>query len=235
MRARRSSRCSYPVAASGGYSGGTLSADFPIWGLFGRSLLMFIGQIFVIPAPWTATGLYRFAIPYIRVPGRPHLGFTGQPLDIWYVFIVLGLLTYAGAANSNIVTLLSLLLQAFLSWMIVRWIFGRLSSSGQELPISFTCSPLVYIGWYLLLVISAITIVGWAWVSTAQTRWICRNIEGTRREIVFTATGLEYLWRTLVTVVGCAFIIPIPWVMRWMMGWLASQTVLIERDAYAEG
>jgi hypothetical protein len=29
-------------------------------------------------------------------------------------------------------------------------------------------------------------------------------------------------------------IIPIPWVARWMMGWLASQTVLVERGAYAE-
>jgi uncharacterized membrane protein len=70
-------------------------------------------------------------------------------------------------------------------------------------------------------------------VYTAQARWICRNIEGTRREVVFKASGLEYLWRTIVFIVACGFIIPIPWVARWMMGWLASQTVLIERDAQA--
>jgi hypothetical protein len=86
----------------------------------------------------------------------------------------------------------------------------------------------------LLGALSTITIVGWAWVYTAQTRWIYRNIEGTRREIVFKATGLEYLWRAIVCIFACAFIIPIPWVARWMAGWLASQTVLVERDAYAE-
>ncbi|WP_338693952.1 DUF4339 domain-containing protein [Bradyrhizobium sp. 26S5] len=222
-----------PVVASGSYSGGALSADFPIWGLFGRSLLMFIGQIFVIPAPWTATALYRWSIPHIRVPGRPNLGFTGQPLDIWYVFIILGLLTYSSTANSTIVSLLSLVVQGFLSWMIVRWITGRLSSNGQELPISFKGSPAVYVGWYVLMVISAITIIGWAWVMTAWMRWICRNIEGTRREVTFNATGLEVLWRTIVFAVGCSFLIPIPWVLRWYANWIISQFALTERGAYA--
>ena len=82
--------------------------------------------------------------------------------------------------------------------------------------------------------LSAITIIGWAWVYTAQTRWIYRNVEGTRREIVFEATGLDYLWRAVVVFFGCAFIIPIPWVVRWMAGWLASQTVLVERGTYED-
>ena len=64
-------------------------------------------------------------------------------------------------------------------------------------------------------------------------RWICRHIDGTQREIVFKATGLEYLWRGIVVFVGCVLIIPIPWVMRWFMQWQASQTVLVERGASA--
>lgn len=221
-----------PVTASGSYSGGALSADFPIWGLFGRSLLMVIGQFLVIPAPWTATGLYRWATPNIQVPGRPNLGFTGQPLDIWYVFIVLGLMAYAGLADSTIVSLLSLALQAFLQWMIVRWFVSRLSSNGQEIPLSFAGSPAVYIGWYLLMVISAITIIGWAWVLTAWMRWICRNIEGSRREITFNASGLDVLWRTIVFTIGCAFLIPIPWVLRWYSNWFVSQFAVVERHAF---
>ena len=221
-----------PVVASGSYSGGALSADFPIWGLFGRTLLMVIGQFLVIPAPWTATGLYRWATPNIQVPGRPNLGFNGQPLDIWYVFIVLGLMAYAGLADSSIISLLSLVLQAFLQWMIVRWFIGRLSSNGQELPISFKGSPAVYVGWYLLMVISAITIIGWAWVLTAWMRWICRNIEGTRREVTFNASGLDVLWRTIVFTIGCAFLIPIPWVLRWYSNWFVSQFAVVERTGF---
>ena len=88
-----------------------------------------------------------------------------------------------------------------------------------------------YIGWYLLLVISAITIVGWAWVVVAQMRWICRNISGTHREILFNATGLEMLWRTLVFVIACVFIIPIPWMLRWYAQWYVSQFELVDRAA----
>ncbi len=63
----------------------------------------------------------------------------------------------------------------------------------------------------------------------AQLRWMCRHIDGTRREVVFNGTGLEFLWRAIVTALASIFIIPIPWVYRWMAGWLASQTVLVER------
>jgi hypothetical protein len=79
--------------------------------------------------------------------------------------------------------------------------------------------------------LSVITIIGWAWVYTAMIRWFCRNIQGTRREVVFKGTGLQYLWRMVVTVIASSFIIPIPWVMRWLLRWQASQTELVERGA----
>jgi hypothetical protein len=80
-------------------------------------------------------------------------------------------------------------------------------------------------------VISVITIIGWAWVYAAQMRWVCRNIQGTRRQVVFKGTGLEYLWRVIVVLIATAFVIPIPWVFRWIMGWQLSQIELIERTA----
>jgi hypothetical protein len=42
-------------------------------------------------------------------------------------------------------------------------------------------------------VVSIITIIGWAWVYAAEMRWICRNIQGARRRVVFEGTGLQYL------------------------------------------
>jgi len=29
--------------------------------------------------------------------------------------------------------------------------------------------------------------------------------------------GLEFLWRSVVTALACAFIVPIPWMYRWLM------------------
>jgi hypothetical protein len=141
----------------------------------------------------------------------------------------LALLSYAGLSGVRYLRLILIPVQGFLSWMTLRWIAANFSSNGRQLPIAFKGSALGYVGWYILLYLSFITIIGWAWVITAWMRWICRNIEGTQREILFIATGLEMLWRTLVFGVGAALIIPIPWVMRWYTTWYVSQFALVER------
>jgi hypothetical protein len=124
----------------------------------------------------------------LRAPDRPNLAFTGKVGDIWYVFIAIGLLTFAGQANDYL-PLIAIPVEAFLSWMIVRWIAANLSSNGNQLPIAFKGSALTYIGWNILGILSFITIIGWAWVLTAWIRWICRNISGTRREDRFQCDG----------------------------------------------
>ena len=126
---------------------------------------------------------------------------------------------------------LTFLVQIALYWLFLKWFVANLASNGQPLGLSFSGSFWAYLGWTVLAALSVITIIGWAWVYVASMRWICRNIEGTRREVVFNGTGLEFLWRAIVAAIACCFIIPIPWVYRWMSRWLASQTVLAERSA----
>ena len=96
------------------------------------------------------------------------------------------------------------------------WIFS-LSFEGGYLP---------YIGWNILLGLSFITIIGWAWVAKFMMQWICRNVRGTA-EFDFTATGLSILWRTLVAVLLTILIIPIPWVMQWYAQWMISQVSVV--------
>jgi hypothetical protein len=218
---------------SGVPAGASLSVDLSIWALFGRALLLVIGFLLVIPAPWVATSFYRWFIERLRLPQRANLGFTGKPGDIWYVFVIQGLCAYAGFSGSNYPVLIAIPLQAFLSWMTLRWLVANISSDARPLQLSFVGSPWAYVGWYLLLYVSAITIIGWAWVTTAWIRWICRNTAGTRRDIVFNGTGWQVLWRTLVFAVAAAFIIPIPWVMGWYARWYVSQFALVARPAIA--
>jgi GYF domain 2 len=220
-----------PAVAVGGYGGGPLSIDPDLWHLLGRSLLFLIGMLLVIPAPWVATSFYRWMASRLSVPERPNIAFTGQVGDIWYVFIALAVMTYAGASDLYYLQYISIPIQAVLSWMVIKWIAANLSSNGQPLPIAFNGSVLGYVGWQVLLYLSIITIVGWAWVITAWMRWICSNISGTNREVIFNASGLEVLWRTIVFAIGCAFILPIPWVLRWYARWYVSQFALVERAA----
>jgi hypothetical protein len=224
-----------PPMASSGYGGGPLSVELGVFPFLGWSLLFVIGMVLVIPAPWVATYFYRWMASRLRVPGRPNLAFNGQVGDIWYVFIAIGLLTYVGASDLYYLEYISIPIQAVLSWMVIRWIASNLSSNGQPLPIAFEGSALGYVGWQVLMYLSIITIIGWAWVITAWMRWICRNISGTQREVIFNATGLEMLWRTIVFAIGCVFIIPIPWVLHWYARWYVSQFALADRGTLANG
>lgn len=88
-----------------------------------------------------------------------------------------------------------------------------------------------YIGWTLFLAISFITIIGWAWVATAWTRWIAAHIEGTPGPVVFTASGWDLLWRSLAFGLGSIFIIPIPWLLHWYARWYISQFAIGTRAA----
>jgi hypothetical protein len=220
-------------ASAGVHGGEALSIELGLWSFFGRSLVFMIGFVLVSPAPWAATSFYRWFASRVRVPGRPNFAFTGQVGDIWYVFVVMALVTYAGWSGVPYLQYVLIPVQTFLSWMTVRWAAANLSSNGQPLPIVFKGSALAYVGWNLLASVSVITIIGWAWVMTASMRWICRNVSDTRREVAFNATGLGMLWRTLLFALGCGFLIPIPWVMRWYTRWFVSQFVLVQRAAYA--
>ena len=79
------------------------------------------------------------------------------------------------------------------------------------------------------MIVSFVTIIGWAWVIKFTMQWICRNVRGTAR-FEFTATGLSVLWRTLVFALLSALVIPIPWILRWYTTWYISQVSVVNAD-----
>ena len=218
--------------------GGPLSIDFGILEFVWRSLVFVIGCVLIIPLPWVLVWYIKWIVPCVRVPGRPNLSFAGTAMSTvpWY-FGVLVLAVAVGMIGSlagidglsNLLTIA----QVVLYWLFLKWFIANLASNEQPLGLSFSGSFLSYLGWAILAGISVITVIGWAWVYAAWMRWFCRNIQGTRREVRFLGSGLEFLWRAIVALFASAFIIPIPWVYRWMSQWLASQTVLVERDMHA--
>ncbi|MDA9430420.1 DUF4339 domain-containing protein [Bradyrhizobium sp. CCBAU 51627] len=219
-------------AGSGSAAGGSLSIDFGIWDFTWRTLVMIIGSCFVIPVPWLFVWYTKWLVPCVKVPGRPNLSFTGNAMAIvpWFFgFIVLAIAV--GFIGSRLLSNLLFVIQLVLYWLLIKWMVANLASNGQPLGLSFSGSIWAYIGWNLLFAISIITIIGWAWVAAAQTRWFCRSIEGTRREILFKGSGLDILWRGIVAAILCSLIIPIPWVYRWIMNWFASQTELAPRGS----
>ena len=225
-----------PMMGASGYTGagggGSLSIDFGVLEFTWRTLAFLIGSMFVIPVPWLYVWYTKWIVSCLRVPGRPNMSFTGTAMTLvpWYFGAIVLAIAIALLGNSWLNNLM-FLVEIVLYWLLLKWMVANLASNEQPLGLSFTGTPWAFLGWNLLLGISILTIIGWAWVYVAQIRWICRNIQGTRREIVFKGTGLQFLWRALVTAILCSFIIPIPWMYRWMMGWLASQTELAPRGS----
>jgi hypothetical protein len=213
------------------YGGGRLSI-FGIWEFTWRSLLLLLGLILVVPAPWVIVWYVKWLVSRVYVPGRPNLSFTGQPLTIaaWYFGAIVLAICVALSGVKWLSNLMSVA-QIALYWLFLRYLVANLASNGQLLGLSFSGSLWAYLGWTILTVVSIITIIGWAWVYAAEMRWICRNIQGARRRVVFEGTGLQYLWRLIVVAIASGFIVPIPWVFRWIVHWQLSQTELIERAA----
>jgi hypothetical protein len=206
---------------------GALVPALPVWGLFGRFLLMLIGQILVVPSPWTSTAYYKFLCEHIALPDGKRLKFAGQAGDIWYVFIALalmiwfdqvihyaGLPRYVGYLAGPAIWVLTVLL--------LKWFCANLRSEDDRLALRFEGGYWAYIGWNILLIVSALTIVGWAWVLKFMMRWMCRSVRGTA-SFDLNATGFGILWRTFGFVLLGILVIPIPWLMRWYASWLISQ------------
>ena len=201
---------------------GPLRPDFPVWGLFGRALLYAIGQVLIVPAPWTTTGFYRFLCKHVSLPDGRRLLFAGQPGDIWYILIGLAVLGWLHNVHHAGVSAAVTLATIALTVPVLRWFCANVRTEDGQLRITFDGEALAYLGWNLLFIVSLLTIIGWAWVLKAMLQWICRNIRGSVG-FTFNASGLAILGHGFLLCLMCVFIIPIPWAMRWYADWFASQ------------
>jgi GYF domain 2 len=216
-----------------------LATTVGVWPLFGRLLLLVLSVYAVIPLPWVAISFLRWFVDHIELPGQQRASFVGKFEDIWYVFIGYALCGLASIAAYFVardavglpllatpVQWLFIPLTAFLALIITRWFYANLVWPGQSAPLRFTGEYWALLGWMLLSTVSIFSIIGWAWVFTAWGRWMCRNVTGAHRELVFTASGLGILWRTLLFTLSFAVLVPIPWTLRWYTRWMVSQFAL---------
>jgi hypothetical protein len=198
-----------------------LVAQLEVWGLFWRAVVAILGAILVIPAPWTYTMMYRYYGENTWLPSGRRLTFAGKPGDIWYIFIGLGLLGLLGQFYQP-AQILTLPLTFMLNYFVFRWLCDKIGSEDGAVKLAFTGGFWAFFGWNVLMILSAVTIIGWAWVLKFFMRWTCRNISGTAN-FDFVGTGLGILWRTIVLILTSVLLIPIPWMMRWYIVWMIGQ------------
>jgi hypothetical protein len=218
-----------PVVGGAG-GGGPLIPDLPAWGLFWRGVVLSIGVALVVTAPWAGLWFYRWVSSRISLAAGQRLSLQSEVGDCWPIFVGIGLtqvipVYFKGGWAHGSVQLLCSLASMALAWMLVGWFCRSLRSENGALNIAFQGGVGPYIGWSLLMGLSIFTIIGWAWVLKFQMRWICRNVVGSHA-FDFVGSAWEILWRTFAMVIGCMFILPIPWVLSWYANWVVSQFVV---------
>jgi hypothetical protein len=108
---------------------------------------------------------------------------------------------------------------------LVRWLVEHVElSNGWKFAFAGGYRDLLF--WYCLLGISALTIVGWAWVLAAMYRWMAENTRAPRQALRFHGHGHQILWRTLAMGLFCVPIVTIPWSVLWYAQWLVGQVTI---------
>ncbi|HMN74102.1 MAG TPA: DUF4339 domain-containing protein [Rhodoblastus sp.] len=212
---------SFRTAPVGDVPAGPLVSTVETFPLFGRAVLAWLGNIFVIPAPWTSAMYWKYLGETTRLPNGTPFAFEGQWRDIWWVFALQALLIYSNAVTGDH-GFLALLGGTVLPYLVLRWFCEKLRVGPGGPFLAFKGEFLPYLGWMALIVVSFVTVIGWAWAMQYYLDWACRNVAGPVR-FSFKGRGLEILWRCVVAGFGMCLIVPIPWLLAWLTRWFVSQ------------
>ena len=211
-------------------------------------VLVVISSITIIPLAWAISALNRWLVrSTLTTEGASGASFTGRGGDVWGWFLGNGLLFIviyvcslaAGIAAGEMrvfnmlliaLVIMFLPLSIFFGYRILRWSIESIRTE-QGISPQFAGNFVSLIGFQLLIAVSALTVIGWAWVYAAFFRWICRNSMITGYQVRFTGKGSSLLGIYLIVGLGSLLIIPIPFLMIWSLKWHLER---IEIDRLAE-
>ena len=192
----------------------------------GYGLLAAILTILIIPQGWAVSLLSGWYANNLAFSDGRTATFTGRGSQIWGYFILMFVLAILLAWIPVIGNIIYLLLSLRIQLAVVRWFFSHMQlSTGHNLRFEGDYWP--FVGWYLLWFVSFITIIGWAWVSSGGMRWLCRNVDLGQEHLEFVGSGVEFLWRGIIALLGSILIITIPWLAVWYIRWITSNILIL--------
>jgi len=198
-------------------------------------LKLLLEFLFIVTIPLGLVALARWMVRHIRISTGTTGSFAGtaqQATAFAVSFFFLALLkrwdfsdadVFKGAPLlllSTAILWMSLLmaLNAYVAFALLRWEIQKTELSPGA-ALMFSGSFWGVFGWQTLGIVSVLTIVGWAWVTAAYFRWLCRNTRAGSFQGEFTGRGSEVLWRGTLAVLGCIPIVTIPWMYCWWFRW----------------
>ncbi len=210
----------------------------------GWGLVTILSAILIVPLAWALAGFGRWFCRNLHFSDGGTVAFTGVGLEIlgWMALSALlslpnGILARVDSGDVPLEIVLDIgmfFLGVLVSLSIVRWVVRHLALSSAP-PLHFDGSYGGYLGYHVLLGISVLTIVGWAWVLASYYGWLADHTRGNRIAFGCHVEGWDILWRTVAAILGSIPILTIPWVWTWYTRWLASNIRMTRGAIAADG
>lgn len=191
-------------------------------------LAWILSAILAIAGVWIFEGACRWFCRHLRFSDDARAGFSGRGGQIlgWWILCVLAGLRWNIPAPEGVLLKIALwFLGLWGALNVLRWFVGHVELSSSR-GFSFFGTYVELLGWEILLTLSVLTVIGWAWVLAAMYRWMARNTRGNDIALRFHGVGLQILWRTVVAILCSIPIVTIPWVWFWYARWLVQNTTI---------
>jgi uncharacterized membrane protein YjgN (DUF898 family) len=209
---------------------------------FGWCVLLLVSALAVVPLARTVAAIGRWFCRNLKLRDNTTVGFSGTGLEIlgWLVLSVLVSAPPSVIHRAHpplvlavVLGIATLVLGLWISLLRLRWAVRKIElSSGQEL--NFDGSYAGYVGYHVLLGLSGITIIGWAWVKASYYGWLAEHTRGKDVALRCQVEGWDVLWRTVMAVVCSIPIVTIPWAWMWYHRWLVSTVTLTRGVSMAD-
>jgi hypothetical protein len=171
----------------------------------------------VLAGPWILEFACRSFCRSLEFGDGSAADFSGRGSRIvgwWLLCVLAGHRWGVGGSYWALVEAALYFLGVWGSLNLLRWFVRHVElSAGDRLDFHGTYLELA--GWQILLGLSVLTVIGWAWVMSAIGRWLAGESRGGDVRLRFHASGGDMLGHTLAALCFSIPIVTIPWAWTW--------------------
>jgi uncharacterized membrane protein YjgN (DUF898 family) len=195
----------------------------------GLMVAWLLSIVLAIAGVWLFEAACRWFCRNLRFSDGTTADFSGRGAEVrpwWAIWVLAGRRRGLGGIPEDLLQLALYFLGLWATLNVFGWFVAHVElSSGRRF--CFTGAYAELLGWQVMLALSVVTLIGWAWILAAMFRWMARSSGNRDEALQFHGLGHQILWRTLVAMLLCIPLVTIPFAWLWYMRWLVQNTTIV--------